>query len=94
MAKKLSKSSDNTEKNILMDSEYPLIPAVVKEQILKLGKDKAKKDSFLFRYCFVNSFKSQENFFFENSFQNITPEYSQFIDMALSKLAKKFNSKS
>lgn len=76
------------EKNPLMDSEYPRIPANVKDQILKLGKDRSKKDSFLFRYCFINSFKGQDNFFAENSIQNLTPEYRQFIDMTLSELRK------
>jgi hypothetical protein len=68
-----------------MDSDYPLIPISVKEEILKYGKDRTKKDSFLFRYLFVNSFKDQETFFLDNSFP-LTLEYRQFVDMALSKI--------
>ena len=69
-----------------MDSDYPLIPIYVKQEILKFGKDRTKKDAFLFRFLFVNSFKDQETFFLDNSFQNMTLEYSQFIDMAFSKI--------
>ena len=79
------RKSDVVKPSVEMDAEFTAIPLKIKEEILELGKDRSKKDVYLFRYCFLNTYKDIDDFFVKNSFHNMTPEYSQFIDQSFSK---------
>jgi hypothetical protein len=57
------------------DDEYPLISNRIKEEIIKLSKESERKDAFLFKALFINSFKKEKSTFNDDQF-------NQFVENA------------